>query len=98
MTSTTFSFDITSNDASNSLGYTGDLSSTDFSSGTRIGLSYGADGIKGTSDDVLYSNGAGSIPGSDTSFINELYYVGVGNTGNGRGGNDPDPQPSASRH
>ena len=85
------SFDITSNDASNSSGYTGDLLEHRLPApARRIGLSYGADGIKGTSDDVLYSNGAGGIPGSDTSLINVLYYVGVGNA-EWPGGNDPDP-------
>jgi len=80
-------FSITSNDVGDDLGYTGDLSGTDFSTGTRIGLSYGADGIKGTADDILYD---AANPGSDTSMINELYYVGVGNA-EWPGGSDPDP-------
>ncbi|MER3495754.1 MAG: hypothetical protein C4320_02380 [Armatimonadota bacterium] len=50
------------------------LTGIDFSTRAR-GLSYGADGIKGTSDDIVYNS---SNPGSDSVFINELLFAGSG--------------------
>ena len=41
-------------------------------SSTRVGLNYGADGVKGTADDISITSGAGS------QLVNELLYVGVG--------------------
>ena len=81
------SFSIASNDAGNSLGYVDNLVGTNFGSGSRIGINYGADGILGTGDDIIYN---ASNPGSDTSKINVLYYVGAGNA-EWPGVSDPDP-------
>ncbi len=40
---------------------------------TRVGIDYGADGIKGTVDDVRITSGSGSI------LVDEFMYVGAGN-------------------
>lgn len=69
-------FEMSSTDAGNGLGYMGDLSGTNFGSGSRRGVNYGADGLLGGGDDTIYDI---SNPGTDTTLINELEYVGIGN-------------------
>ncbi len=44
-------------------------------SATRIGTFYGADGIKGTADDVVYN---ASNPGTDATLINEISLISFG--------------------
>jgi hypothetical protein len=80
-------FSISSSDPANSLSYVDDLSGCNFNGTTRIGLNWGPDGIKGTSDDILYT--AGNV-GNDQTLVNELFYVGAGNA-LWPGGSDPNP-------
>lgn len=75
--STTFTladvnYSITSTDGV--LDFAGDLSGTTLNGTTRIGLNYGSDGIRGTADDIWYTSGE-----DDTTLLNALFYVGVGN-------------------
>jgi hypothetical protein len=74
------------NSTDNALLYEGDLSGTSFGA-RRVGISYGGDGALGGGDDVVYDLGN---PGTDSTLINELYYVGVGNA-YWPGGADPSP-------
>lgn len=67
-------FDYQSSDGS--LNYSGDLAGTNFGTGSRVGVWYGANGVLGGGDDVIYNT---SNIGNDSVLINELYYVGVGN-------------------
>jgi len=74
-------FDISSPDSGSSgyggsgaLGYSGTLTGTTFNGTSRVGLYWGADGIAGNGDDVLYNSNE-----ADGTLINELFYVGVGN-------------------
>jgi len=69
-------FSISSSDPANSLGYVDDLSGCNFNGTSRIGVNWGADGIKGTSDDIVYT--AGNV-GNDHTLVNELFYIGAGN-------------------
>jgi hypothetical protein len=80
-------FSISSSDPANSLSYVDDLSGCNFNGISRIGVSWGADGIKGTSDDIVYT--AGNV-GNDHTMVNELFYVGAGNAF-WPGGDDPNP-------
>jgi hypothetical protein len=64
-------FNITSSDgglnsAGNFVGYT-------YNGTTRIGVNWGADRTKGTSDDIIYTSGNGM------TLVDEIDYVGVGN-------------------
>lgn len=65
-------FSITSSDV-NSLGFAGSFNAGDVYSLRRVGINCGADGVCGTSDDIVITSGAA------TQLVNELYYVGVGN-------------------
>lgn len=49
------------------------FSPADVYSAKRVGIDYGADGVKGTADDIVYSNGEAA-----TNAIDELIYVGAG--------------------
>jgi len=69
-----------------SLCWENNLAGTTFN-GTRIGINFGVDGIAGTADDVLCDI---SQPCTDSTALNELFYVGDGNA-EWPGGNDPDP-------
>ena len=80
-------FSISSSDPANSLSYVDDLSGCNFNGITRIGVNWGPDGIKGTSDDIIYT--AGNV-GNDHTLVNELFYVGAGNAF-WPGGDSPDP-------
>ena len=62
--------------AGGSLCWENDLSGTDFSKGTRIGINFGGDGAPGGGDDTVYDT---SNPGNDATPLNELVYVGDGN-------------------
>lgn len=66
------SFDVNSNDAANTLGFSGDFVGLSYTS-RRQGLYYGADGVLGGGDDVWYTSGE-----AGTYLINAIYYVGVG--------------------
>ncbi len=84
-------FDLSSTDG-DSLGYAGDLSGTTFNGTTRIGVQWGADNAPGGGDDTIYNSGE-----NDATFVDELFYVGVGNAF-WPGGSDPDPgNPIAGR-
>ena len=80
-------FNISSSDPANSFGYVDDLSGVNFNGTTRIGVNWGLDGIKGTSDDIVYTTGN---VGNDQTLVNELFYVGVG-VALWPGGTDPNP-------
>ncbi len=77
-------FAMHSSDAGDSLGFTGDFIGYSYNGTTRYGISWGADGTKGTADDIVYMSGNG------TTLVNEIVYVGVGNAW-WPGGSDPDP-------
>lgn len=77
------SFEVTSSDGPNTLGYTGDFVGLDYSS-TRFGVDWGADRTKGGGDDIVYTSGNG------TTLVDEIVYVGVGNAF-WPGGGDPNP-------
>lgn len=66
------SFEITSNDVGNALGFAGGFIGDGYSS-TRFGVDWGADRVKGGGDDIYYNAGNG------TTFVDEIVYVGVGN-------------------
>ncbi len=68
-------YDMNSNDAGNAFDFDGDLSGLAFGV-RRRGVFYGANGVLGGGDDVVYDS---SNPGSDATPINELEYVGIGN-------------------
>jgi len=65
-------FEITSSDPYNALGYAGNFLGLDYSA-TRHGINWGPDRIRGTGDDIVYTSGNG------TTLVDELVYVGVGN-------------------
>ena len=65
-------FAIHSSDSGDSLVFTGDFIGYNYSA-NRIGVNWGADRIKGTSDDIIYTSGNG------TTLVDEIDYVGVGN-------------------
>lgn len=60
-------------DTNGSLNYFGTLAGTTYNE-RRVGIDYGVDGIKGTTDDVIYDNGQ-----ADSTMVDELMYSGVGN-------------------
>lgn len=66
-------FDMNSSDPGNELDFDGDFIGYAYTP-RRIGIDYGADGLKGTSDDLMYNNNE-----AGTNLVNELMYVGVGN-------------------
>ena len=66
------SFEMSSSDTDNLLGFSGNFAGGSYS-GTRIGIDYGADMMKGGGDDTIINSGAA------TQFVDELVYVGVGN-------------------
>lgn len=66
-------FDVSSSDGANALGFSGDFLGVTFNGTTRIGINWGADRAKGGGDDTVY------ISGNGTTLIDELVYVGVGN-------------------
>jgi len=61
-----------SSDAQNVFGFTADFSANNFGS-SRIGIHYGLDGIKGTTDDVRYTAGTMNVS------VNEFVYIGIAN-------------------
>ncbi|MEL6104446.1 MAG: hypothetical protein AAFU85_00355 [Planctomycetota bacterium] len=65
-------FEMSSSDTDNLLGFSGNFAGSSYS-GTRIGIDYGADMMKGGGDDTIINSGAA------TQFVDELVYVGVGN-------------------
>lgn len=65
-------FDLTSTDGV--LDYAGNLAGTTCNGTTRVCLDYGPDGIKGTPDDIVMINNE-----PDTTLMDALYYIGVGN-------------------
>jgi hypothetical protein len=78
MSSTKFSisqlsFSATSDDASNSLGFAFAAGAYNYSTG-YLGIDYGADGVKGGSDDVYITSGA------NTQWVNEIVGRGSGNS------------------
>ena len=62
--------------AGGSLCWENNLAGTDFSTGTRVGINFGGDGVLGGGDDTVYDT---SNPGNDATPLNELFYVGDGN-------------------
>jgi len=60
-------------DGSNTSGTLQFNTSTAYDGLYRYGLDWGDDGIKGTSDDIIYNNGE-----TGNTLVNELYYVGLG--------------------
>lgn len=60
-----------SNDDTNYFDQSGSFADGDYSL-TRVGIDYGADGLRGTDDDIRITSGPGTTP------VNELMYVGVG--------------------
>jgi hypothetical protein len=68
------SYDMEGTDPDNVLKFVGSFDGTDQYTASRVGLSYGADHIKGTGDDIIYNGGE-----SATNLVDELFYVGVGN-------------------
>jgi hypothetical protein len=66
------SFQATSTDAGNFLGFNVNAGNYNYNSG-YVGLNYGPDGIKGTGDDILITSGP------NTQLINELFARGSGN-------------------
>jgi len=77
------SFEVTSSDGPNSLGFTGNFIGLNYSS-TRFGIDWGPDRTKGGGDDIIYNSGNG------TTLVDEIVYVGVGNAF-WPGGGDPNP-------
>ncbi|HQR08599.1 MAG TPA: hypothetical protein PLN21_17370 [Gemmatales bacterium] len=69
---TQLSFQATSTDAGNFLGYSIPAGSFNYST-SYVGLQYGPDGMKGGGDDVLITGGP------NTQFVNELFARGTGN-------------------
>lgn len=85
-------FEISSTDGGNLLGFTGSLDGRTLNGTSRIGIDWGADGLQGTADDIILDAGQ-----DDTTLMNELIYIGVGNA-YWPGGGDPDPaNPIAGR-
>jgi hypothetical protein len=68
---------------SDTLVFVGDFIGDSYSA-TRFGVDWGADRIRGTSDDIRYTSGNG------TTLVDELGYVGVGNAW-WPAGDDPTP-------
>jgi len=66
-------FHMHGSDAGDIFAFDGDFSGLSYSS-TRVGLNYGADHTKGTMDDILITSGP------TTQLVDELMYVGVGNS------------------
>ncbi len=66
------SFQATSTDAGNFLGYTIPAGSFNYSTAI-VGMNYGPNGVKGGGDDFYITSG------SNTQFVNELFYRGSGN-------------------
>jgi hypothetical protein len=66
------SFTASSSDTTNSLGFSWGLGTYNYGAG-HVGINYGADGIKGTSDDVRITSGA------NTQLVDELVSRGSGN-------------------
>jgi hypothetical protein len=66
------SYDSNSTDPYNQLNFDGDFLGAGFNN-RRIGINYGADGVKGGGDDITYQNGE-----SSALLINELLYSGIG--------------------
>ena len=64
------SYNVSSTDG-NSLGLIGNFAGTSYSN-TRVGISYGADMVKGGGDDTIINSGA------STQLVDEFVYVGVG--------------------
>lgn len=56
------------------LNYIGDLAGTTLNGTTRIGIDFGPDRALDGGDDIVYNSGE-----SDTTVLDALYYVGVGN-------------------
>ena len=77
-------FEVTSGDG-NSLGFVGDFSASDYS-GTRVGIDYGFNMVKGGGDDTIITSGSG------TQFVDEFIYVGVGNAYDASGEAGPSDQ------
>lgn len=67
------SFEMTSDDSTNSLGLSGDFALSTFSE-FRIGIDYGIDRMRGGGDDTMYMSGE-----SSDTLIDELIYIGIGN-------------------
>ncbi|MCR4274460.1 MAG: hypothetical protein NUW02_00190 [Candidatus Campbellbacteria bacterium] len=66
------------------LNYIGSLVGTTLNGTTRVGVNYGPDRVLGGGDDIVYNSGE-----SDSTVLDALYYVGVGN-GYWPGGTTPD--------
>lgn len=65
-------WELDSDDSTDFFDQSGDLSAANYSP-TRVGIDYGADGMRGGGDDMILNSGeAGS------TLVNELIYVGVG--------------------
>ncbi len=68
------SFSMTSSNPLHILDWSSGFDSTDNYSALRLGINYGADGIKGTADDFLITSGSAS------QLVNELFYIGIANS------------------
>lgn len=74
------------------LDFSGDLSGTTFNGGTRVGVDWGADNAPGGGDDTIYIGNQ-----DDTTLVDELFYVGVGNAYWPGGGDADRVNPDAGR-
>lgn len=66
-------FNMTSSDGPNSLGYAGNFVGLSYNGTTRYGINWGPDRVKGGGNDIVYTSGNG------TTLVDEIVYVGVGN-------------------
>ena len=66
-------FNMSSNDPSDSMAFSGNFVGADYSS-TRFGVNFGADHALGGGDDTIYTSGNGTTP------VDMIVYVGVGNS------------------
>lgn len=71
-------FSLTSSDVqagypNGGLGFVGNFIGYSYTGTTRVGIDWGADRVRGTTDDIRYTSGNG------TTLVDELVYVGVGN-------------------
>lgn len=67
-------FDVHSSDPNDTLAWSGDFIGFSYNGTTRYGVNWGADRAKGGGDDTIYNSGNG------TTLVDELVYVGVGNS------------------
>lgn len=65
-------FDMSSGDPGNSLGFVGDFVGLGYSA-TRFGIDFGANRVEGGGDDIMYTTGNG------LTLVDKIVYVGVGN-------------------